>query len=95
VGGLAAGVGLATNEGRPTVDRFQRIFALHRALKGARVPVTRAQLQERLECEAATVKRVILALRNEGAPIEYVRDPDGYRFASGSTFELPGVWFSP
>jgi proteasome accessory factor C len=77
------------------MDRFHRIYALHRALFGARVPVTRLQLQERLECGAATVKRVIELLRDYGAPIEYQRDGNGYRYTPGHTFELPGVWFNP
>lgn len=76
------------------MDRFHRIYALHRALAGASVPVSRLQLEARLECRPATVKRVIELLRGYGAPIEYLRDANGYRYEPGKAFELPGVWFN-
>ncbi len=76
------------------MDRFHRIYALHQALDGARVPVTRRQLEQRLECGKATVTRVIELLRGYGAPIEYDRDANGYRYRPGAAFQLPGVWFN-
>jgi predicted DNA-binding transcriptional regulator YafY len=80
--------------GREPMDRFHRIYLLHRALAGARVPVSRQQLEAQLECRPATVKRVIELLRGYGAPIEYVRDANGYRYGPDRAFELPGVWFN-
>lgn len=76
------------------MDRFHRVYALHNALSGARRPVSRAALEECLECGAATVKRVIELLRGYGAPIEYVRAGNGYRYEPGTAFELPGIWFN-
>ena len=76
------------------MERFHRYYALHQLLKGRRVPAPRAVIQEKLECSRATVSRIIEDLRGYGAPIEYLRDANGYRYTPGSTYELPGVWFN-
>jgi len=76
------------------VERFHRYYALHQLLKGRRVPVARAVIQEKLECSRATVSRIIEDLRGYGAPIEYLRNENGYRYTPGSAYELPGVWFN-
>jgi proteasome accessory factor C len=79
------------------VDRFDRIYALHRILRAARLPVPRLTLQEGLECSRATVSRIIAELRDFlGAPIEYDRSRNGYFYAEAQrkNFELPGLWFS-
>ena len=53
------------------MDRYERIIALHRILRGARYPVTVPRLQEELGCSRATVYRDIAFLRDAlGAPIE-------------------------
>jgi CRP-like cAMP-binding protein len=46
------------------VERFHRYYALHQLLKGRRVPVARAVIQQKLECSRATVSRIIEDLRN-------------------------------
>ena len=55
-------------------------------------------LLEELEVSPATLKRDLEYLRDRlGAPIEYDRFLNGYRFgeaAHGTTHELPGLWFS-
>lgn len=77
------------------MERFHRYYRLHQVLAGARRPVTRQALETSLECSRATVVRVLDGLRAYGAPIEYVREHNGWRYASGSAFELPGLWFNP
>ena len=79
------------------MDLFDRIYELDRILRRARTPVSRAALQERLECSRATVGRIIGEARDcLGAPIEYDRRAGGYRYASSEDgpFELPGLWFN-
>lgn len=82
------------------MNRFNRIYALHRCLGQARRPVSRRRLEEQLECSTATVKRIIQDMRDTlGAPIEYDREHNGYyyrRLRPGEApYELPGVWFRP
>lgn len=78
------------------IDRFERIYQLHRLLCEARYPLAPTTLCERLACSRATLYRSIADLRDGlGAPI--VTDPEhgGVRYAIGERFELPGLWFSP
>jgi predicted DNA-binding transcriptional regulator YafY len=77
------------------VERFDRIFRLHRILRSHRHPVPRRKLEEALECSRATVKRIIEDMRdNLNAPIVYDRVRNGYCYdaAQGEIFDLPGVW---
>lgn len=61
------------------MDRFRRYYRLHQILSSRRFPVPRAVLERELDgCSRATVKRIIEELRNYGAPIEYVREYNGY-----------------
>ncbi len=63
-----------------------------------------ALLRQALEVSPATLKRDLEYLRDQlGAPIEYDRNSNGYRFATpsasaaaarSSRHELPGLWFS-
>ncbi len=76
--------------------RLYRIEALIRA----RGHVSFATLLAELEVSPATLKRDLEYLRSRlGAPIEYDRDLNAYRFATASTapagprHELPGLWF--
>ncbi len=76
--------------------RLYRIEALIRA----RGHVSFATLLEELEVSPATLKRDLEYLRSRlGAPIDYDRDLNGYRFAggrgaaAGARHELPGLWF--
>ena len=39
------------------MDRFDRIYALHKELYNARYPVSGRVLQQRLECSRATLNR--------------------------------------
>ncbi|MCY7314590.1 MAG: WYL domain-containing protein [Rubrivivax sp.] len=76
-------------------DRLYRIEALIRA----RGSVPLKALLDELEVSPATLKRDLEYLRSRmGAPIEYDRDSNGYRFAdqgaAGGRHELPGLWFN-
>ena len=76
--------------------RLYRIETLIRA----HGTVTFKALLDELEVSPATLKRDLEYLRSRmGAPIEYDRDSNGYRFgsgdaAAGSRHELPGLWFN-
>jgi predicted DNA-binding transcriptional regulator YafY len=74
--------------------RLYRIETLIRA----RGCVSFKALLDELEVSPATLKRDLEYLRSRlGAPIEYDRDANGYRFGStplaGPRHELPGLWF--
>ena len=84
---------------RPRVDRFDRIYALHKLLSSQRTPVSRQRIEQELECSRATAKRIIENMREYlNAPIEYDRSRNGYYYdrdsAYGVMYELPGVWFN-
>lgn len=80
------------------MDRFNRIYRLHRLLSHRKIPVPLKTLQEQLECSRATVMRIIEEMRDFlGAPIVYDRQRNGYRYDSqegSQSYELPGLWFS-
>lgn len=79
------------------MDLFGRIYSMQRILSNARYPVSRDNLQERLECSRATVNRIIRDMRNYFcAPIEFDREKSGYYYAKTGEhpFELPGLWFN-
>lgn len=80
------------------MDRFTRIFELHKILTSHRHPVSRAVLEERLECSRATVRRAIDDLRDHlGAPVAYDRARNGYHYdtrGGDHPYQLPGLWFS-
>jgi predicted DNA-binding transcriptional regulator YafY len=75
-------------------DRLYKIEALIRH----RGTVSFRTLLDELEVSRATLKRDLEFLRSRlGAPIEYDRDANGYRFgaeARGPKHELPGLWFN-
>ncbi len=79
------------------MDRFARIYALHNLLNQRRHPISRATLEEKLECSKATVERAIEDLRDYlGAPIKYDRKRNGYLYDGkrDHTYHLPGLWFN-
>jgi hypothetical protein len=60
---------------------LDRIFTLHRIRHAARHAVSRAALQERLECSLATIGRIIEEMRCcREAPIVSDRREDGCRY---------------
>ena len=79
------------------MDRFDRIYVLHKELRNARYPVPGQVLQQRLECSRATLNRIIEDMRNfVGAPIAYDRKANGYHYTQSGEhpYELPGLWFN-
>lgn len=79
------------------MDRFDRIFDLHKLLSASRHPVSRKRIEQELECSRATAKRIIEAMRLYlNAPIRYDRERNGYCYdhSEGQMYELPGVWFN-
>jgi proteasome accessory factor C len=79
------------------MDRFDRIFALHKIFCSRRTPISRRELEYKLECSAATTKRGIADMRDFlGAPIKFNRQQNGYYYDANETplYELPGLWFS-
>lgn len=79
------------------MNRFDRIFELHKILKSHRYPVPRRTLEQRMECATKTFERTISIMRDKlGAPIEYNREANGYYYAAEKRglYELPGLWFN-
>lgn len=81
------------------MDKFDRIYDLHKILRDRRTPISRADLMARLDgCSEPTVYRLVRLLKNQlNAPIEWHEELGGYyyrRDADGGTYELPGLWFN-
>jgi proteasome accessory factor C len=80
------------------MDKFDRIYELHKILAPRRTPISLQELCYRLECKEATVKRAVRVLREMlNAPILNDRDGDGYYYDRQSgerQYELPGLWFT-
>lgn len=80
-----------------TMDKFDRIYALHTLLSNSRSPISKSAIQHKLECSHATVERIIQEMRLYlNAPIEYDRDAKGYYYDKrpATHYELPGLWFN-
>lgn len=79
------------------MDRFDRIYDLHKILSASRYPVSRKKLEHELECSRATVKRIIESMRLYlNAPITYDQKLNGYYYdrQDEEMYELPGIWFN-
>ncbi|MEX2517324.1 MAG: YafY family protein [Gammaproteobacteria bacterium] len=79
------------------MDKFDRIFALHKILSSRKTPVSLQDIGVKLECSRATVNRIIRNLRDQlGAPVEYDRERNGYYYdrQQQPLFELPGLWLN-
>jgi predicted DNA-binding transcriptional regulator YafY len=77
--------------------RTDRVYKIEMLIRH-RGHISFRELLETLEVSPATLKRDIEYLRDQlGAPIEYDRFVNGYRFGAefrGQKHELPGLWFS-
>ena len=61
------------------MDRLTRLYRLHQILASCRYPVSRARLEQELECSRATLTRILAELRDLlGAPLEYDSERGGY-----------------
>jgi predicted DNA-binding transcriptional regulator YafY len=81
------------------MDKFDRIYELHKILRDRRTPISRSELMARLDnCSEPTVYRLIRIMRDFlGAPVEHDDEAGGYfyrRDVAGGTYELPGLWFN-
>lgn len=79
------------------MDRFDRIYAVHKILSNARYPVSGKKLQEQLECSRATFARIVEEMRDFlGAPLVYDRQANGWRYdeEGEQAYQLPGLWFN-
>jgi proteasome accessory factor C len=81
------------------VDKFDRIFHLHKILSSRRTAISLEDLTAKLECSKSTLHRTINALKDYlNAPVIFDASADGYRYAKetqGEAYELPGMWFTP
>ena len=80
-----------------SLDKFDRIYALHGILSRARHPVTRETIEQQLECSRATFGRIVDTMRDHlGAPICYSKERNGWYYdtTQQSSYELPGLWFN-
>lgn len=78
------------------MDRYTRIYALHRLLKTSRYRVSTAAACEALQCSDSSLRRVVQYMRDYlNAPIQSDRQRGGYWYAEQEKehFELPGIWF--
>ncbi|CAD5369719.1 HTH deoR-type domain-containing protein [Rubrivivax sp. A210] len=79
------------------MTKTARVYKIERIIRN-RGHISFQALIEELEVSPATLKRDLAYLKDQlGAPIEYDRDLNGYRFGQpfrGETHELPGLWFS-
>ena len=77
--------------------KYESVNLLYNLLKNARHPLTKKQLQEKLECSAASVERYITELRDTySQKVEYQRDYNGYQLAqkADEDIELPSHLFT-
>ena len=80
------------------MDKVDHIYKLHQLLSRRRTAVSRTDIKRELECSIPTVYRTISTMRDHlGAPIEFDKDNEGYRYArsaNNEVYEVPGLWFS-
>jgi hypothetical protein len=86
------------------LDKFDRIYELHRIFQGRRTPISRQELMQRLDkCSEPTFYRLIRLMKDTlDAPIEHDEEAGGYRYrrdAGGMTScpKRPGTrcWVLP
>lgn len=72
---------------------IQKIYKLHEILNGRRVPISKADILEKMECSESTFKRVREYMQDHlNAQIDYLLEQNGYLYAN-QNYELPGLWF--
>jgi len=77
--------------------KFETINQLYSLLKNARYPLTKQQLQDKLECSAASIERYLTELRDTySLEVEYKREFNGYVLEQDSEddIELPSHLFT-
>lgn len=80
------------------MDRFDRIYRLHKLLTNRRIPIPLTDIMKELECAKATAARYIEDMRLYlDAPPAYDRKLNGYYYDqqhAEKPYQLPGLWFS-
>lgn len=79
------------------MDKFYRIWQLHKEFSNRKFPVKLAELAKQLECSEKTISRILKQMEVElNAPLEYVPESRGWRYSSDrhGQFELPGLWMN-
>ncbi|NQD36538.1 WYL domain-containing protein [Permianibacter sp. IMCC34836] len=75
------------------MDKWERFRQLQNLLETHRQPVPLKNLAERLECDPATIKRLVAEFRAKyDAPIASSRAGYAWRPRPDQRFELPGTW---
>lgn len=80
------------------MEKIDRIFEMHQIFKNRRTPIPFRRLCERMACSESTVRRTLRFLQDHlHAPLEYDRARNGwyYDLSQNTSYELPGLWFSP
>lgn len=80
------------------MDKFDRIFELHKILAGRRTGISLEELLARLECSKSTLLRAIATMKARlHAPIQFDDESGGYLYdrSRNAVYELPGLWFTP
>jgi predicted DNA-binding transcriptional regulator YafY len=79
------------------MSQTERVYKIEMLIR-SRGHLSFKELLDELEVSRATLKRDLAFLRDRlGAPIDYDRDVNGYRFGAeyrGQKHELPGLWFN-
>ena len=78
------------------MDKFDRIFELHRFFSKRRTPASHQQIAAHLHCSKATVYRLIELMRDRlDAPLVQAEGGWMYdRSNANAIYNLPGLWFS-
>ena len=83
------------------MDKFDRIYQLHKIFAARRIPISREDLARLLELEGTTGSSLYRLIREMkeylNAPIEWSDEQRGYyyrRDANEGPYELPGLWFN-
>ena len=80
------------------MSRLNRILELHKILSSRRTPISRLQLEEKLECSRSTIRRTIDDIKDYlNAPVKYDNKRNGYYYdkTENTHYELPGLRFNP
>lgn len=81
------------------MDKFDRIFQLHKIFSSRRTGIPLEDLEAQLECTRSTVFRALETLKHHlNAPVVFDQETGGYKYADEKqrdVYQLPGLWFTP